>query len=110
MSDTIYEILEGVRRTKAAYVCGRKYIAAQVNGVGPVIDIPIGNLRSPKDEIETIGVRGLAWGRILRATRAGQPLPPIEITPGERGIPIAEVAVVEDELDAIRKFFAESTQ
>ncbi|MBC8143497.1 MAG: hypothetical protein H7Y38_18870 [Armatimonadetes bacterium] len=110
MSETIYEILEGVRRTKAAYVCGRETIAAQVNGVGAVIAVPIRNLRSPKDVIETSGVRGLAWERILRATRADVVLPPIEITPGNRGIPIADVSVVENELDAIRRFFNDATE
>lgn len=37
-------------------------------------------------------------------------LSPIEITPGNWGIPTADVSVVENESDAIRRFFNDATE
>ena len=56
----VYEILDGVRRSKAALICGHEAITAQENGVGPEIQVPLDALRSPKDEIDATGVRGLS--------------------------------------------------
>jgi hypothetical protein len=101
----IYEILDGVRRSKAALLCGRETIAAQENGVGPEIHVPLHALRSPKDEIDATGVRGLSWGKILRATQNDVSLPPVEVQKGTRGIPLADVVIVGDDFDAFRDAF-----
>ena len=47
MDEQLYEIQEGVRRTKAAWLCGQETIAAQINS-GLVFSIPLRNLRSPQ--------------------------------------------------------------
>ena len=97
-----YEIDNGVRRAKAAHLCGRDKIDAQING-GPVFQVLIRNLRSPyKDAIDVAGISGVRWDRLLRATRAGVPLPPLEVTPGKRGKTIEEVSVPQNELDLFR--------
>ncbi|MBV9852639.1 MAG: hypothetical protein JO250_23510 [Armatimonadetes bacterium] len=98
-----YQILEGVRRAKAAWLFGRKTIAAKINGVGDVVQVPVERLLSTKDEIETHGVRGLDWGRVYRGTRDNVSLPPIEITPSTQGIPIQDVVVEEENLDVFRQ-------
>lgn len=102
MGEPLYEIQEGVRRAKAAWLCGREIIEAQVNG-GPVFFVLLRNLRSPhKEEIDVSGIGGMRWERVLRAMQAGLPLPPIEIIPGIRGKTIEEVRVSQDELDLFR--------
>ena len=102
MDEELYEIREGVRRAKAAWLCGQETISAQING-GSVFSVPIRNLRSPhKEEIDVSGVGGFRWERVLRGTRAGDVLPPIEILPGTRGKTIEEVRVLLDELDLFR--------
>jgi hypothetical protein len=50
---------------------------------------------------ETFGVRGADWDKIWRATEQGRMLPPIEITPNRRGVPLSEIEV-EEGLDAFR--------
>jgi len=78
MDEQLYEIQEGVRRTKAAWLCGHETIAAQVNG-GAVFFVPPRCLRSPhKDEIDVSGLGGT------------------------RGKAIEEVRVPQDELDLFR--------
>ena len=101
-SETVYEIMDGVRRAKAALICGRDVIAAQINGVGTTIVVPLSTLRSPKREIDVSGVRGISWGKILRATQNGVHLPLIEIVLGTRGLPITEV-IVEDVWDVFKQ-------
>jgi hypothetical protein len=102
MDEQLYEIEEGVRRSKAAWLYGHETIEAQVNG-GPVFAVPLRNLRSPhKEEINLSGVGGFRWQRVLRGTRDGTTLPPIEVLPGSRGKTIEEVRVPQDELDLFR--------
>ena len=103
MDEQLYKIQEGVRRAKAAWLCGRETIAAQVDGLGDIIQVSIASLRSPKSRIEDNGPRGASWGVIYRMTQRGQELPPIAIVPGSRGVPIAEVEVEEDELELFRQ-------
>jgi len=103
MDEQLYEIQEGVRRAKAAWLCGRETIAAQVRS-GPVFLVPLRCLRSPhKDEIDVSGLGGMRWDRVLRGTRFGTLLPPIEVLPGSRGKTIEEVRVPQDELDLFRE-------
>lgn len=102
MDEPLYEIQEGVRRAKAAWLCGQETLAAQING-GPVFAVPIRALRSPhKEEIDVAGLGGLRWDRVLRGTRAGADLPPIEVLPGVRGKTIEEVRVPQNEIDMFR--------
>lgn len=48
MDEQLYEIQEGVRRSKAAWLCGHKTILAQVDGLGEIVSVPLRCLRSPK--------------------------------------------------------------
>ena len=97
-----YEIQDGVRHAKAAFLCGYESIDAQI-GAGPVFSVPLRNLRSPhKDRIDTVGINGLRWERVLRGTRAGIILPPIEVLPGSKGKTLEEVSVPQDEFDLFR--------
>ena len=64
MGDKTYEIVEGVRRAKAALRCGRETITARMDGEDDVIQVPISSLLSPKPLIEDNGPRGASWGVI----------------------------------------------
>jgi hypothetical protein len=44
MDKEIYEIVEGMRRAKAALRCGRETITAQIDGYGEVIQVPLSSL------------------------------------------------------------------
>ena len=102
MDELLYEIQEGVRRDKAAWLCGHETIEAQING-GRVFFVALRCLRSPhKDEIDVSGLGGMCWDRVLRGTRSGASLPPIGVLPGARGKTIEEVRVPQDELDLFR--------
>ena len=104
LADTLYEIQDGVRRAKAAWLCGRETIPAQVGGRGPVYEVALNNLRSPhKDLIDAKGVRGIDWGITYRATQRGERPPPIRVLPGSLGPTLEEVRVEEDDLDAFRR-------
>ncbi len=88
----VYEIQDGVRRAKAAWLCGQETIPAQTGGAGPIIQIPLKNLRSPhKDVINATGVRGLDWGKMYRATQRGEVPYPIRVLPGQTGPTLEEV-------------------
>ncbi len=101
-----YEIVEGVRRAKAALRCGRETITAQVDGEDEIVEVPISSLLSPKPLIEDNGPRGASWGVIYRMTQRGDPLPPIIIRPGEFGTPVTDVEVAEDELELFRQRYS----
>ncbi len=106
MDEQRYEIQEGVRRAKAAWLCGQETIAARIDGLGDVIEVLIEALRSPKTRIEDTGPRGGSWGRIYRATQRGDSLPPIFIVPWAAGTPIAEGKVQADELELFRQRYS----
>lgn len=97
----LYEIQDGARRSKAAQLLGKTTIAARISiqgKLGPVIEVPIESLRSPKTIIETGGAGFSRWRKVYRATEAGtfptgDPVPPIEIQLGQRGVPIQDVIV-----------------
>lgn len=101
-----YEIVEGVRRAKAALRCGRETITAQVDGENKIVQVPISSLLSPKLLIEDNGLRGASWGVIYQMTQRGDYLPPIIIKPGDFGVPIADVEVAEDELELFRQRYS----
>jgi RHS repeat-associated protein len=89
-----FRIVDGVRRSKAAELCGKSTICAEVEGTGgKLTDIPIESLRSPKDVIETTGaVAAGRWAKALRDTKEGT-APPILVGPGSSGIPIRDVKI-----------------
>jgi hypothetical protein len=109
MDQQLYEIQDGVRRAKAAWLCGLETIEAQIDGRGEVITIPLIWLRSPKAAIEDYGSRGADWGVIYRATQRGARLPPIVIVAGLQGTPIADVEVQADELELFRQRYSSNT-
>lgn len=106
MDEQVYEIREGVRRAKAAALCGRETISAQADGSHEIIHVALRNLRSPKTIIEDNGPCGGDWGVIYRMTQRGEYLPPIAIAPGTQGIPLAAVEVAEDELEIFRQRYS----
>ena|SRR5665213_2405029 len=106
MDEQFYEIQDGVRRAKAAWLCGYETIPAQIGDDAQIVELPLLRLRSPyKDFIDTSGPRGADWGLTYRAARRGEIPPPILVEPGDRGATIEEVKVEEDELDAFRRTF-----
>ncbi len=88
----IYEIGEGVRRTKAAQELGQKTIKAE-DHTGKTFDVPIENLRSPmKSEIDVSNPDlKLRYQNIYDATKAGEITTPIYVQPGDRGIKIRNI-------------------
>ena len=103
MDEQLYEIREGVRRAKAAWLCGQETIRATIGGLDEIIQVPVKSLLSPKLLIEDSGPRGGDWGRAYRGTQRGDTLPPIIVMPGTFGTPIAEVEVQYDELELLRQ-------
>ena len=106
MDEQLYEIREGVRRAKAAWLCGHETISATIGGIGNIIEVPVKSLLSPKPIIKDIGPRGGDWGRAYRGTQRGDALPPIVVMPGSFGTPIADVGVQYDELELLRQRLA----
>ena len=106
LADTLYEIQDGGRRAKAAWLCGWETIPAQINGVGPIFQVQLKDFRSPKLIIEDNGPRGASWGVILRMTQRDQKLPPIIVVPGTSGTAIADVEVAKDELELLRQRYS----
>lgn len=91
-----YEIQDGVRRSKASDTLGRETIDAEiVDEFDNVIDrkeVPIKDLRSPKDKIEARNITEMErYADVQDATQKGTKMPPIRVTPGDRGIPIRQV-------------------
>ncbi len=106
MGEQLYEIQDGVRRAKAAWLCGYETIPARVGRVGPIVQLPLENLRSPhKNIIDATGVRGIDWGKTYRATQRGEVPPPIYVLIGNTGPTLEEVRIEEDDLDAFRRNF-----
>jgi RHS repeat-associated protein len=91
-----FEILNGVRRAKAAHIAGQTTIEAEVHVGGRVISrssIPIDALRSPKASISTAGAGLDRWQDTVRQTMSGSRAPAITVTPGSRGTPIPHVSI-----------------
>ena len=95
----LYEIEEGVRRSKAADILGQDTIVARIirEGESDVVqDIPLSSLRSPKDIIDTSKYDdAVRFGETLEKTRIS-PVGPANATkvhPGGKGTPIKDVNV-----------------
>lgn len=87
-----YQIIDGVRRVKAAHLMGKQTISARVQNpdgtLQPVMQIAINSLRSPyKDAIDLITQTDVdRWFDVQTGTQRGDLLPPIIIQPGETGV------------------------
>ncbi len=93
-----YEIVDGVRRAKAASMVGSTTIKADVmvgEKLSGTADVPISSLLSPnKSTIEmTTAGQTNRFTSVLDATKNGSSLPPITVTPGSKGIPIKDVTL-----------------
>ena len=93
-----FEILDGVRRAKAAQLSGLETIPAEVDVGGRTVaatDVPLTALRSPKSVIDTVTQpNGLQrWFDTLQLTAGGSTPPPIRITLGANGTPIDLVRI-----------------
>jgi hypothetical protein len=92
-----FEILEGVRRSKAAELAGKTSITAEVQVGGRVtetLEVPLESLRSPFKsaiDVSSSPAQMQRFQSILDGTRAGDPLPPITVQPGGRGPSIFDV-------------------
>ena len=98
-----YQIVDGVRRAKAAHLLGKRLIAAHIFDDAErlvwVGKVRISDLRSPKNTIEVFKVADwMRWNDIVEATERGEPLPPIDIRPGN-GIPIRNVEFSSDDVE-----------
>jgi RHS repeat-associated protein len=92
-----FEIVDGLRRAKAAELAGKTTVAAEVRVGGRVVgtmDIPLDSLRSPFKSAIDVSSHPSQMSRfksILDATRAGDSLPPISVQPGGRGSSISDI-------------------
>jgi len=98
-ADELFEIEEGVRRSKAADILGHQTIMARIirEGQADIIqDIPLSSLRSPKEFIDTSKYDdAIRFGETLEKTRispVGQGNA-IKVHPGGRGTPIRDVNI-----------------
>jgi RHS repeat-associated protein len=89
-STTTFEILDGVRRAKAAEQLGQTTIRAHFEEGGKIMNIDVSALRSPfKDVIEVNSVQRMTrWLDVLGPTRDGVRMDPILIQTGSNGVPI----------------------
>jgi len=94
-AEQTFEILDGVRRSKAVEMAGGSTIRAEVIGSGGrIVEVPLDALRSPKTVIDATTNSGLSrWLNTLRQTLGGSEPPPILVQPGARGTPIPQVTV-----------------
>jgi len=98
VSGTLYRVMDGVRRAKAAYLCGHTNIQAEIvdaNGQSlGECQVPLDALRSPKALIRRITPADeTRWNRAVAG--AGQPVlpyPPITVQPStKQGIRIEDI-------------------
>ena len=94
----IYEILDGVRRAKAALLAGKKTVPVNVvdesGRLAEVRDVSIAALRSPRDTIDASRPETLdRFMTIFNLTLAGWVPPPLHVQVGRRGTPVAAVRI-----------------
>lgn len=94
----IFEIEDGVRRTKASQLAGKKTIKADVMVDGRIVakdvEIPIDNLRSPhKTEIDvsSSSANMQRWDRAYQGAVSGDDMPNILVKPGNRGVKVEDI-------------------
>ena len=97
----LYEINNGVRRSKAADLLKRQSIRATVDGGGPAREVPVQDLRVPrgnraKNRIDiTSELAEERWLDTFVRTANGETPAPIDVrtAPGSDGIPLRDVPV-----------------
>ncbi len=96
----MFEILNGVRRAKAAELHGVTFVVAKVYDTdGRLVelrDVPLTDLRSPKAvlDLTASALEAIRFRRLQSLLFAGIVLDPIEVTPGATGTPIPDVMVI----------------
>ena len=98
--DKTYEIIDGVRRSKAAQMAGYQTIPARLYAKGAAklireFEVPIAHLRSPhKSAIRRVSQGDhIRWQRVVDAARQRPlPFPPIEVVEGRRGVQVADIS------------------
>ena len=95
LSDDTYEIIDGVRRAKAADLVGNGTIPAEImdaTGNSVATHLPIDKLLSPKSVIDVgPGPAMDRWKKTYDLTKSGSAPPPILVVPGKRGTSIKDV-------------------
>lgn len=93
-----YQIIDGVRRAKAARLAGHSSICAEIvdrNGhITEESQVAIDVLLSPKRAVRRITKADEErWGRALKGAKNSElPFPPILIQPGEKGTAMHDVS------------------
>jgi hypothetical protein len=95
-ADELFEIGEGVRRSKAAEILKKESIPARIIREGQadeLRDLPLTSLRSPREVINASTLTDAErMASVLEGTRKGT-VPPIDVRPGSRGTPIKDVKI-----------------
>lgn len=98
--DKTYEIINGVRRSKAAQMAGHHTILARLYTRGAAqllreFEIPIASLRSPhKSSIRQVSQgEQLRWQHVMDgANQRPLPFPPIEVVEGSRCVQVEDIS------------------
>jgi hypothetical protein len=91
-----FEIIDGVRRAKAADLLDHGSVWAVVDDAGAEQRVPVGSLLSPKRTIDISTPRERQRWINVKTGMADEPdlLPPIIVRRGSRGLPIRDVRIV----------------
>jgi hypothetical protein len=91
-----FEIIDGVRRAKAADLLGHHRIWAVVDDAGAEQQVPVRSLLSPKQAIDVSTPRERQRWLNVRSGMADEPdlLPPIIVRRGSSGVPIRDLRIV----------------
>jgi hypothetical protein len=93
--EQLFEVADGVRRSKAAQLLGYKTIDA-IDNTGMVFKVSIKNLRSPfKSSIDiSTPLNQIRYDRIYNGLKAKDKIPPIYVNPGTRGVKITDITFI----------------
>lgn len=86
-SDQLYEIADGVRRSKVLEKLGHETIDA-IDNAGNTFKVPIKNLRSPMKSSISNDIR---YKNVFNSIQSQGQNFPIYVQPGNRGIPVSEI-------------------
>ncbi len=88
----LFEIGDGVRRSKAAFEQGKKTIQAENGATGKLFDVGIDQLRSPlKSSIDVSTPRKLARYKNAAKEVSDGTAAPIYVQPGSRGVKVSDI-------------------
>ena len=96
-SGQTFEIIDGVRRAKANQLLGNQSVPANIfNTEGALIgqrNLPLDVLRSPNKSAIDMSTQQTVdrYMRIQNGLQQGGTLPPINVTPGSRGVRIEDI-------------------